>query len=84
MPTFEEKLDALIASQDHIRPEDVTLEYIRQQRSQAPDPALDFSTRYGGYIKGSAQRVLTSTQAKKIVSAAYEFLARFAARKHGS
>ena len=32
MSTLEKKLDALIAQHDHIQPEDVTLEHIRDQR----------------------------------------------------
>ena len=80
MSTLEKKLDELIAHEDSVRPEDVTLEHIRQKRDQSPDTALDFSTRYGGYIRGSG-KVLTVTQAREIVRAAYGFLARFVRRQ---
>ena len=83
MSTLEKKLVALIAQHDHIQPEDVTLEHIRDQRKtdKSYDNAnYDFSTRYGGYVRAS-RRVLTAAQTREIVRAAYQFLARFAQAK---
>jgi hypothetical protein len=46
MSTLEKKLDALIAQQDHIQPEDVTLEHIREQRAHTlPVPPAPTATR---------------------------------------
>ena len=41
----------LIAAQDDIRPEDVTLDYIRSQRERRfyPNTRYDTDSRYGGY-----------------------------------
>lgn len=76
MPTLEEKLDALIASQDNVRPDEVTLEHIRQVRDQNKKVTYDFSTRYGGFNRRSG-KVLTPSQAQGIINAAYRFLSRF-------
>jgi len=62
----------LIAQQDHIKPEDVTLEHIHEKRRKNVDVKYDFSTRYGGYVQ-SAKRVLTPAQTTEIVKAAYRF-----------
>lgn len=83
MSTLEKKLDALIAQHDHIQPEDVTLEHIRDQRKNDKSYAnakYDFSTRYGGYVRAS-RRVLTAAQTNDIVRSAYQFLARFSRTK---
>jgi hypothetical protein len=81
MSTLEKKLDALIAQQDHIQPEDVTLEHIREQRDKSPaEIKYDFSTRYGGYVRAST-RLLTPAQTREVVRAAYQFLAGFARKK---
>ena len=84
MSTLEKKLDALIAQQDHIQPEDVTLEHIREQRDKNPSYAAnvryDFSTRYGGYVRASA-RLLTPSQTRDVVRAAYQFLSGFGRKK---
>ncbi len=83
MSTLEKKLDALIAQQDHIQPEDVTLEHIREQRDKSLEYAnakYDFSTRYGGYVRASA-RLLTPSQTREVVLAAYKFLGGFARKK---
>ena len=80
MSTLEKKLDALIAEQDHVQPEDGTLEHIRQKRDQSPTLVYDFSTRYGGYNKHGGQ-VLTMAQESEVIRTAYKFLGRFAKRK---
>jgi hypothetical protein len=76
MSTLEKKLDALIAQQDHIQPEDVTLEHIRHVRDQNGKVTYDFSTRYGGFNRRSG-KVLTPSQARGIINAAYRFLGRY-------
>jgi hypothetical protein len=83
MSTLEKKLDVLIAQQDHIQPEDVTLEHIREQRDKNPQYAhakYDFSTRYGGYVRPGA-RLLNPAQTRDVVLAAYKFLAGFGHKK---
>jgi hypothetical protein len=80
MPTLEDKLDALIASQDHIRPDEVDLEHIRHVRDQNKEITYDFSTRYGGFNRRNG-RVLTPSQARGIINAAYRFLSRYARKK---
>ena len=81
MSILEEKLDQLIAKQDDIRPEDVTLEHIRNQRDNEiyPNGDFDFSTKYGGYNR-SASHWLTRNQAIDTIRRAYTFLATFAKR----
>ena len=82
MSTLEKKLDALIAQQDHVQPEDVTLEHIREQRDKSESYAnakLDLSTRYGGYVRTSG-RLLSPAETIAMVRAAYRFLASFAKR----
>jgi hypothetical protein len=76
MSALEKKLDDLIAQQDRVRPEDVTLEYIRKKRDQAPNIDFEFSTNYGGYHRKGA-RVFTQRQALEMVRSAYQFLHRF-------
>jgi len=80
MSALEEKLDELIAKQDHIRPQDVTLEYIRRNRKENPTEKYDFSTHYGGYNKRGGV-VLTAAQTRDAISKAYRFLGEFAKRK---
>jgi hypothetical protein len=80
MSALEKKLDSLIAEQDHIRPEEVTLEYIRHKRDENPNTGYDFSTRYGGYNR-RGKRVLTSSQSWELVRAAYRFLERFGSHR---
>jgi hypothetical protein len=82
MSTLEKKLDALIAQQDHVQPEDVTLEHIREQRDKSQsyaDAKPDFSTRYGGYVLTSG-RLLSRAETTEMVRSAYRFLATFAGR----
>jgi hypothetical protein len=76
MSSLEKKLDSLIAEQDHIRPEDVTLDYIRKKRDENEDVKYDFSTRYGGFNRRNG-RVFTPRQAKDLIRNAYVFLDRF-------
>ena len=76
MSMLEKKLDSLIAAQDHIRPEEVTLEHIRKTRDKNQDIKYDFSTRYGGYNR-RGRRVLTIAQSNSLVRSAYQFLSRF-------
>jgi hypothetical protein len=80
MSTLEKKLDSLIAQQDHVQPEDVTLEHIRKWRDQNVNAVYDFSTRYGGYNRG-AGRTLSPAQEAEIVRAAYRFLSQFRQKK---
>jgi hypothetical protein len=80
MPTLEEKLDALIASQDHVRPDEVTLEHIRQVRDQNGKITYDFSTRYGGFNRRHG-KVLTPSQALGIINSAYRFLRRYGRKR---
>jgi hypothetical protein len=80
MSALEKKLDVLIAEQDHIRPQDVTLEHIQKVRDSNTNVNCDFSTHYGGYNK-SGKRVLTAAQASEMIRAAYRFLGRFARRE---
>jgi hypothetical protein len=80
MSTLEEKLDILIAKQDHVQPEDVTLEYIRQKREEKPTDKYDFTTYYGGYNKRGG-KVLTVAQTREAISRAYQFLGGFSKRK---
>jgi low affinity Fe/Cu permease len=80
MSALEEKLDALIAKQDHVRPQDVTLEHIRRNRDEKPTDTYDFSTHYGGYNKRGG-RVLTVAQTREAISTAYKFLGTFSKRK---
>jgi len=83
MSTLEKKLDNLIAQQDHIQPEDVTLEHIREQRRKNPlyaENEYDTSSRYGGYVRTNA-RLLTQLQTHRMVIAAYKFLADFTRKK---
>jgi hypothetical protein len=82
MSTLEKKFDALIAQQDHVQPEDVTLEHIREQRDKSESYANtkpDCSTRYGGYVRTSG-RLLSPSETIEMVRAAYRFLASFAQR----
>jgi hypothetical protein len=79
MSALEKKLDLLIAEQDNIRPQDVTLEHIRNVRDSDANVKCDFSTHYGGYNR-SGKRVLTASQASEMIRAAYRFLGRFARR----
>ncbi len=76
MSTLEKKLDDLIAKADHVRPEDVTLEYIRRVRDKNDNVPYDFSTQYGGFHRRNG-RGLTAHESKEIVTAAYRFLGRF-------
>jgi len=76
MPTLEDKLDTLIARQDHVRRDEVTLEHIRHVRDQNGKVTYDFSTRYGGFNRRSG-KVLTPSQARGIINAAYRFLGRY-------
>jgi len=76
MSDLERKLDALIAEADHIQPEDVTLEYIRQRRDKNEDVTYDFSTHYGGFNRRNG-KVLSPHQSRDIIAAAYKFLGRF-------
>jgi hypothetical protein len=49
--SLETLLQELIAAQDDVRPEDVTLDYIRSQREKRFYPTVRYETdsRYGGY-----------------------------------
>lgn len=76
MSALEKKLDALIAREDHIRPEDVNLEHIRQCRDKNDSVTYDFSTKYGGFDRRSA-KVLTPAQSTNMIASAYRFLAKF-------
>lgn len=76
MSTLEKKLDALIAREDHVQPEDVTLEYIRNQRKKNVNLKYDFSTQYGGY-NHKGEKVLSPAESSALVAAGYRFLALF-------
>jgi hypothetical protein len=76
MPTLEEKLDALIARQDRIKPSEVTLEHIRHVRDENKEQNFDFSTRYGGYNRRGG-KVLTSVQSRAVINAAYRLLGQY-------
>jgi len=76
MSVLEKKLDSLIAQEDNVRPEDVTLEYIRRMRDCNPNITYDFTTRYGGYNR-RGKRVLTPAQSANIIVAGYRYLSRF-------
>lgn len=78
MSTFEKKLDDLIAKQDHVSPNEVTLEYIRSRRESDiyPKANFNFNTKYGGYNR-TRLRVLTPARIKASIESAYKFLARF-------
>lgn len=76
MSDLEKKLDALIAEEDHIRPEEVTLEYVRQSRAKNENISYDCSTLYGGFNRRNT-KVLTAQQSKDVVKAAYRFLGMF-------
>jgi len=80
MSALEKKLDVLIAEQDNIRPQDVTLEHIQKMRDNDTNVSCDFSTHYGGYNK-SGKRVLSAAQASEMIRSAYRFLGRFARRR---
>jgi hypothetical protein len=49
--SLEELLQELIAVQDGIRPEDVTVDYIQHQREKRfyPSTRYDIDSKYGGY-----------------------------------
>jgi hypothetical protein len=79
MSDLEKKLDALIAEADHVRPEDVTLEYVRQTRNRNTNVTYDCSTMYGGFNRRNG-RVLSPSQSAEIISAAYRFLKGFASK----
>lgn len=52
MSTLEKTLDDFIAKIDGVRPEDVTLEYIRARRKEmyeSPDHQFSNESEYGGY-----------------------------------
>jgi hypothetical protein len=76
MSTLEKKLDALIAREDHVQPEDVTLEYIRNQRKKNVNLKYDFSTQYGGY-NHKGEKVLSPAESSALVATGYRFLALF-------
>ncbi|HTS78572.1 MAG TPA: hypothetical protein VMG40_20345 [Bryobacteraceae bacterium] len=76
MPTLEEKLDVLIAKQDHIKPNEVTLDHIRHLRDENKQENFDFSTRYGGYNRRGG-RVLTAVQSRAWINAAYRLLGQY-------
>lgn len=80
MSALEDKLDALIAKQDNVRPQDVTLDYIRRNREEKPTDNYDFSTQYGGYNKRGG-KVLTIAQTRDAIASAYRFLGGFSKRK---
>ena len=70
----------MIAEQDHVQPEDVTLEHIRQKREQNPNANFDFSTRIGGYNRPGGH-VLTVAQSREVIRSAYKFLSSFGKTK---
>jgi hypothetical protein len=81
MSTLEKELDELIARQENVRPDQVTLELIRDRRETEvyPNARLDFSTNYGGHIPTG--RFYGLAEAKATVEKAYKFLARFSKKK---
>jgi hypothetical protein len=81
MPTLESELDELIARQENVRPDQVTLELIREKRETEvyPNARVDFSTNYGGHI--ATGRFYGLTEAKATIEKAYKFLTRFSKRK---
>jgi hypothetical protein len=76
MSDLEQKLNALIAEEDKVQPEDVTLEHIRQTRDRNEDVKYDFSTQYGGFNRRNG-KVLNPHQSRDLIAAAYSFLGRF-------
>jgi hypothetical protein len=79
MSDLEKKLNALIAEADHVKPEDVTLDYIRQSRDRNSSVTYDCSTMYGGFNHRNG-RVLSPSQSEEIITSAYRFLKRFASK----
>jgi hypothetical protein len=79
--TLEKELDELIARQEKVRPDEVTLKLIRAKREAEvyPNARIDFSSNYGGHI--ATGRFYGVAEAKACVRKAYEFLARFAKKK---
>jgi hypothetical protein len=79
--TLEKELDELIARQEKVRPDQVTLELIRDKREAEvyPNARLDFATNYGGHILTG--RFYGVAEAKTAVERAYKFLARFSKKK---
>ena len=77
MPTLEKELDELIARREKVRPEQVTLEFIRDKRESEvyAKERLDLTTNYGGKV--ATGRFYGWTEAKAAVEKAYLFLARF-------
>lgn len=81
MPTLESELDELIARQENVRPDQVTLELIRKKREAEVNlnSRVDFSTNYGGHI--AVGRFYGLAEAKAAVERAYKFLTRFSKTK---
>ena len=72
----------LIAAQDGVRPEDVTLDYIRSQREKRfyPSTRYDTDSRYGGYDS----RRLRSLSRNELDEVAAEVNSRLASILHDS
>ena len=75
---LEAFLNKRIAELDGIRPEDVTVEYIRAQREQLyyPGTRLDVGSEYGGYDTTGLE-VLTRDEIDERVQSGLGWLASF-------
>ena len=78
MSPLEKKLNSLIAKQLGVRPEEVTIEFVRNVRRKRiyPKIKVDFNTRIGGLV--SNKRQLTGEEAERAIKVGEEFLHQFA------
>jgi len=79
MSILEEKLKGLIAKDEGVTPDKVTLEFVREKRTEEIYPCERFSstTKYGGYHT-TGLRLLTRQQIRAIGEKAKSIWDRFA------
>jgi len=77
MLTLEKELDELIAQQEKVRPDQVTLELIRERREVEvyPKAPIDFANNMGGC--NPTGRFYSLAEAKATIEKAYRFLMQF-------
>jgi hypothetical protein len=80
--TLEKELDELIAREENVSPEDVTLEFIRKKRDEEvyPKAPVNLTMPHGGFV-ARARRFLTHLEGKALVTRGNRFLAKFSVPK---
>jgi hypothetical protein len=76
--TLEQYLTRLIAMDEGVSPEEVTLEFIRKKREERiyPNERYSICTDYGGYRSGNLE-VLTREELSRREKETYEWLKQF-------